>query len=518
MKNLSLLFIVFLFLHLTTFAQWTQKADIPTARSFLSSCTLDSLIYVIGGTESTNPYGPSVGTMEVYDPILDSWDTTKAPMPTSREQLGSCAVNGKIYTIGGAPNHGGSPLGTVEEYDPSTDMWSTKTPMPTPRYGCAYGVIDNKIYVAGGTVDNNFTASNKLEIYDPETDTWDITKAPMLIAMYQPQGAVINDKFYVIGGLLGTPPYTGQKTVQMYDPTIDDWSLVAYLNYGRVGHTTNGVAGNIYAIGGDTQPPPVLRVEEYDPNNPDTWTPIALAPFVKIVHTASVFENKIYLISGSTTSLMAGFTPDSTVYSFAPPPAAPILIEPLNNAILSSDTVQFVWHKSYAEVEKYWLEIDITDQFTTSFVDSVITGTTYLYSNLQDGIQYWWRVRAFNSLGWGEFSEVRTFDVIITSVEEDNQLPVEFSLDQNYPNPFNPATTIKYYIPELSFVTLKVHDVLGSEVAILVNEEKAVGYYEIEFNASSLASGIYFYRLQAGDPSTGSGQGFVETKKMLLLR
>ncbi|MFV1977599.1 MAG: hypothetical protein ACC651_17805, partial [Candidatus Scalindua sp.] len=80
MKNLSLLFIVFLFLHLTTFAQWTQKADIPTARSFLSSCTLDSLIYVIGGTESTSSTGPSVGTMEVYDPILDSWDTTKDPM------------------------------------------------------------------------------------------------------------------------------------------------------------------------------------------------------------------------------------------------------------------------------------------------------------------------------------------------------------------------------------------------------------------------------------------------------
>ncbi len=56
MKNLSLLFIVFLFLHLTTFAQWTQKADIPTARCFLSSCTLDGKIYVIGGTESTSPY------------------------------------------------------------------------------------------------------------------------------------------------------------------------------------------------------------------------------------------------------------------------------------------------------------------------------------------------------------------------------------------------------------------------------------------------------------------------------
>ncbi len=85
-----------------------------------------------------------------------------------------------------------------------------------------------------------------------------------------------------------------------------------------------------------------------------------------------------------------------------------------------------------------------------------------------------------------------------------------YSLEQNYPNPFNPNTTIKYQIPELSFVTLKVYDVLGSEVAILVNEEKSVGRYEIEFDATILSSGIYFYRIQAGS--------FVETKKMVLMK
>jgi hypothetical protein len=335
----------------------------------------------------------------------------------------------------------------------------------------------------------------------------------MQIGIYAPHGAVINDKFYAIGGLIGSP-WTGQKIVQMYDPAIDDWSLVAYLNYGRVGHTTNGTAGKIYAIGGDTQPPPVLRVEEYDPN-PDTWTPIALAPFVKICHTASVFKNTIYLISGSTTSLMAGFTPDSTVYSFITTiPAAPILIEPIGS--IDSTEVEFIWTSSYPEIDRYWFEIATDNQFTNSFIDSTITDTTYLYSNLNYGESYWWRVKANNVMGWGEFSDVGS--ILVVSVEGNENLPTEFSLDQNYPNPFNPATTIKYYIPELSFVTLKVHDVLGSEVAILVNEEKAVGYYEIEFNASSLASGIYFYRLQAGDPSTGSGQGFVETKKMLLLR
>ena len=102
-------------------------------------------------------------------------------------------------------------------------------------------------------------------------------------------------------------------------------------------------------------------------------------------------------------------------------------------------------------------------------------------------------------------------DTTVVSVEVDTpNLPTEFFLSQNYPNPFNPITTIKYQIPELSNVTLKVYDVLGNEIASPVNEEKPSGSYEVEFNATILSSGIYFYRLQAGS--------FVETKKMVLMK
>jgi predicted phosphodiesterase len=98
--------------------------------------------------------------------------------------------------------------------------------------------------------------------------------------------------------------------------------------------------------------------------------------------------------------------------------------------------------------------------------------------------------------------------------------PEDFILYQNYPNPFNPTTTIKYQIPEISFVMLKVYDVLGNETVTLVNEEKPVGSYEVEFSATggagNLASGIYFYRLQVYAP--GRAGSFVETKKMVLLR
>jgi hypothetical protein len=105
-----------------------------------------------------------------------------------------------------------------------------------------------------------------------------------------------------------------------------------------------------------------------------------------------------------------------------------------------------------------------------------------------------------------------------TDIKDEIDIPNDFYLFQNYPNPFNPSTKIRYSIPSViateakqsQLVTLKVYDVLGNEVATLVNEEKPAGTYEIEFSADGLASGMYLYRLQAGS--------FIQTKKMILIK
>ena len=89
-------------------------------------------------------------------------------------------------------------------------------------------------------------------------------------------------------------------------------------------------------------------------------------------------------------------------------------------------------------------------------------------------------------------------------------LPDKFELSQNYPNPFNPVTKINYAIPKQSVVTVKVFDMLGREVAVLVNEQKAAGYYSIDFDATALSSGVYIYKMKAGE--------YVQTKKMVLLK
>lgn len=93
-----------------------------------------------------------------------------------------------------------------------------------------------------------------------------------------------------------------------------------------------------------------------------------------------------------------------------------------------------------------------------------------------------------------------------------------FSLMQNHPNPFNPVTKINYYIPEPCFVTIKVYDILSNEISTLVNEERPSGNYEIAWYPVNLPSGIYFYQMKAFDPSTNSGQVYVNTKKMLIIK
>ncbi|MCX6145592.1 MAG: T9SS type A sorting domain-containing protein, partial [Ignavibacteriales bacterium] len=107
---------------------------------------------------------------------------------------------------------------------------------------------------------------------------------------------------------------------------------------------------------------------------------------------------------------------------------------------------------------------------------------------------------------------------IVGIVDHQTDLPLTYSLAQNYPNPFNPSTTLQFQVPQKSLVSLKVFDLLGRELATLVNEERQAGIYRVTWDASKLPSGVYFYRLRAGDASTSSARGFVETKKMVFAK
>ena len=138
-----------------------------------------------------------------------------------------------------------------------------------------------------------------------------------------------------------------------------------------------------------------------------------------------------------------------------------------------------------------WVLINRTDG---SFIQCLAVSGTNLFAG------------TFGSGTWR-----RPLSEMITSVEQTSaQLPEGFALYQNYPNPFNPSSTIAFSLPGAGYVTLKVFNTLGEEVASLVSQELSAGTYETRWDASGTASGIYFYRLQAGN--------VIETKKLVLLR
>jgi hypothetical protein len=193
----------------------------------------------------------------------------------------------------------------------------------------------------------------------------------------------------------------------------------------------------------------------------------------------------------------------------APLPSIPALLSPVNSATIDSSTVSFIWQRCQPEVSQYWIEIDSTDQFITAFLDTTISDTFYTYSNLVPGKSYWWKVKAGNAAGWGNFSEIRSFTTMASSIEP-NILPVETRLSQNYPNPFNPVTKILYTVKEKTKVKLSLFDVLGREVIQLVNTNQNAGKYEVQINATNLTSGIYYYRLTAGE--------FSAIRKMILIK
>ncbi len=101
---------------------------------------------------------------------------------------------------------------------------------------------------------------------------------------------------------------------------------------------------------------------------------------------------------------------------------------------------------------------------------------------------------------------------------DQSAVPLTYGLFQNYPNPFNPSTTISFQLSAVSVVTLKVYDVLGREIATLVNGQRQPGAYTVRWDASSYPSGVYYYRLRADESTSGSTRSFIETRKMILMK
>ena len=261
------------------------------------------------------------------------------------------------------------------------------------------------------------------------------------------------------------------------------------------------------------EPGEIIQRKEGTPLSNNTYQTIA---------TVIASYNNTYIdstVSDSTTytyrvGFQEGFnwyvySNEATAYVFPPVPVELVSFKGNmvdGNVVLSWMTATELNNKGF-EIERSrkpgvrsqneWKTLGFVEgKGTTTEVNSY----SFTDKNLSTG-NYQYRLKQIDYDGSFEYSNV--VEVAVNS-------PDEFSLAQNYPNPFNPVTSIQYAVDSKQFVTLKVYDVLGNEVAVLVNEEKPAGSYEVKFNGNHLASGIYFYRL-----TTGS---FIQTRKMILLK
>jgi hypothetical protein len=220
-----------------------------------------------------------------------------------------------------------------------------------------------------------------------------------------------------------------------------------------------------------------------------------------------------------------GSGPYSGVYSFTTIVALPAqvnLISPAHGATVGADSVLCVWACSTPSATNYWFERATDSLFTTNrIMDSTLTDTSAVTRQMVTNTTYWWRVRAKNAAGWGPFSVARKFLVVITGVVVGTEMPTAYALEQNYPNPFNPTTQIRYALPRESSVRLVVYNLLGQQVAKLVDGRQSPGHHEAIWDGQngeggSIGNGLYFYRIEAR-PADG-GDSFIDVKKMLLIK
>ncbi|MCU7493716.1 MAG: T9SS type A sorting domain-containing protein [Ignavibacteria bacterium] len=199
----------------------------------------------------------------------------------------------------------------------------------------------------------------------------------------------------------------------------------------------------------------------------------------------------------------AGKSPFSEVWNFTTILYAP---EGLGASVQNNKKINLTWKDNSENEAGYIIErkmdadfipIDTVNANTLSYTDSTAKPATYHY-----------RIYAYTPFAVSAYSNIAS--ITLTGVDAFAFIPNEFRLFQNYPNPFNPVSTIRYWLPERSFVELKIFDMLGREVSTLLNEEKDPGEYKIQFNASGIPSGVYIYTISAGR--------FTDTKKFILLK
>jgi N-acetylneuraminic acid mutarotase len=252
--------------------KWLKKKPMALPSHHVAVVELNGKIYAFGGfvLPASGPaaWVPIDNAWE-YDPAADAWKAL-APMPTKRGSPVAAAVGGRIYVIGGATTHPGSPepavhparphrsVGTVEEYDPATNTWRARSSMPTARNHAAIGAVNNKIYVLGGRIGAAFVGvsspTDLVEEYDPATDQWGAIRARMPTPRSAVAWGVHAGRIYVAGGEVQGPQFMAAfRALEAYEPATNRWITLPQMPIPRHGLAGGAIGNRLHLVSGDVQ-------------------------------------------------------------------------------------------------------------------------------------------------------------------------------------------------------------------------------------------------------------------------
>ena len=414
---------------------------------------------------------------QVFQP--DEWCGNFPNVPGSGALWGhaSCVLGDTIYVAGGSSS--GTPSNFFYRYSISGNVWGGANPLPNIKTGGDLVACGGKIYYIGG---GNITISvpnAEQYVYNPATGNWSLIAnipTPVTGNVAEPY----NDSliYCMFGGW-----NTYETLVQVYNINTNSWAQATQIPSGNGRRSfAGGILGNrLFVCAGFSS---AFRndfwVGTINPSNhlQIIWTQRTNLAIPTSRPGGTALYGRFYVVIGEINGGSA------------------------NDSIAVWDTASASW--SYRDGKPVR---------TNNLYGSVSSSITYCQG--RPGVKIW----AVGGSYGGQ--SVRPLDVYADTCLlnctgppptgiSGNQVPVQYSLLQNYPNPFNPITKISYQIPKDENVKIVISDVLGKELVILANEFKKAGTYDVEFDGQNYSSGVYFYRMEAGD--------FSETKKMVLIK
>lgn len=414
-------------------------------------------------------------SFDSFTPVWSSGANILKPVRAGNTASYSKANNGWLFIVSGRDQNDAI-MKTVQRYNVNTNSWDTLNPHPTGLLGAATAILKDSLYIIGGVVNPPGAGQDIVYKFSINENIWS-TSASLPVALVDAKAVSYQDSLIYTAGGFGGP---NAGNVYLYNSNSNSWRTATPLpSAGRRNFGGFAIAGDtlVYMCGttsfGSTSyfDSVYVGVISQTDRSVINWTRGANFPGqTRTFFDACSWGSAGIIMTGGSTDNTFN-TPENECYTFSPG-------------------------------RNQWTQLP--DKPTAWLTGQ--SGSVQLANNI-------WKLicaSGYDSVYLSQ-TEILTDTLFTVGVNNNNSyIPDKFILSQNYPNPFNPGTVINYELRITSYVSLKVINVLGMEVATLVNEKQKGGNYSVKFDGANFSSGIYYYTLNA--------DGFKETRRMMLLK